>query len=106
MRQRVKALQALAAAVAEGRLELHRGAPLEATLATLTALPGIGEWSAQLIALRALAWPDAWPASDIGLLKALGTRDVAGVAAAGRGLAALARLCRDADSGSAWRRQP
>ena len=81
VRQRVKALQALAAAVAEGRLQLRPGADLEATLAALTALPGIGDWSAQLIALRTLAWPDAWPASDIGLLKALGTRDVAAAAA-------------------------
>lgn len=75
VRQRVKALQALAAAVAGGRIELHRGAPLEATLDALRALPGIGEWTAQLIAMRALAWPDAWPASDIGLMNALGSRD-------------------------------
>ncbi|MFM2121364.1 MAG: DNA-O6-methylguanine-protein-cysteine S-methyltransferase/DNA-3-methyladenine glycosylase Ada/AlkA [Pseudomonadota bacterium] len=77
VRQRVRALQALAAAVASGRLRLQPGQPLEATLADLQALPGIGPWTAQLIALRALAWPDAWPASDIGLLNALGTRDVA-----------------------------
>jgi AraC family transcriptional regulator of adaptative response / DNA-3-methyladenine glycosylase II len=75
VRQRVKALQALAAAVAAGEIELHRGAPLQATLDALLALPGIGQWSAQLIALRALAWPDAWPASDIGLMNALGSRD-------------------------------
>jgi AraC family transcriptional regulator of adaptative response / DNA-3-methyladenine glycosylase II len=81
VRQRVRALQALAAAVQEGRVELHRGAPLQATLDSLRALPGIGEWSAQLIAMRALAWPDAFPASDIGLLNALGTRDVAAVEA-------------------------
>ncbi|MBL8349637.1 MAG: DNA-3-methyladenine glycosylase 2 family protein [Burkholderiaceae bacterium] len=81
VRQRVKALQALAAAVSEGRLQLRPGADLDATLAALTALPGIGDWSAQLIALRTLAWPDAWPASDIGLLKALDTRDVAAAAA-------------------------
>ena len=72
VRQRVKALQALAAAVADGALQLQPGANLSATLAALTALPGIGDWSAQLIALRTLAWPDAWPASDIALLKALG----------------------------------
>ncbi len=72
VRQRVKALQALAAAVADGALQLQPGANLNATLAALTALPGIGDWSAQLIALRTLAWPDAWPASDIALLKALG----------------------------------
>ncbi len=76
VRQRVKALQALAAAVAAGDIELHRGAPLQPTLEALRALPGIGEWTAQLIAMRALAWPDAWPASDIGLMNALGSRDV------------------------------
>ena len=76
VRQRVRALQALAVEVAEGRIQLHRAAPLQATLDALMALPGIGPWSAQLIAMRALAWPDAWPASDIGILNALGTRDV------------------------------
>lgn len=75
VRQRVRALQALAGEVAGGRLALHRAAPLDATLAALRALPGIGEWSAQLIAMRALGWPDAWPAADIGLLNALHTRD-------------------------------
>lgn len=75
VRQRVQALQALAAAVAAGRLRLDPAAPLEATLAALHALPGVGDWTAQLIAMRALGWPDAWPATDIGLLNALGTRD-------------------------------
>jgi len=73
VRQRVKALQALAAAVVAGTLTLQRGAPLEATLNTLRALPGVGEWTAQVIAMRALAWPDAWPAADIGLMNALGS---------------------------------
>jgi AraC family transcriptional regulator of adaptative response / DNA-3-methyladenine glycosylase II len=71
VRQRVGALQALARAVVEG-LPLHRGAPLAATRAALLALPGIGEWTTQLLALRVLGWPDAFPATDIGLLKALG----------------------------------
>jgi AraC family transcriptional regulator of adaptative response / DNA-3-methyladenine glycosylase II len=75
VRQRVGALQALARAVAEGRLELHRAAPLEATLETLHSLPGVGEWTAQVIAMRALAWPDAWPARDIGVMNALGSRN-------------------------------
>jgi AraC family transcriptional regulator of adaptative response / DNA-3-methyladenine glycosylase II len=79
VRQRTRALQALALEVHEGRLQLHRGAPLAATLQALHALPGIGEWSAQLIAMRALAWPDAFPASDIGVLNALGTRDLVAV---------------------------
>lgn len=75
VRQRVKALQALAAAVASGAIELHRNAPLAPTLDALRALPGIGDWTAQVIAMRALAWPDAWPASDIGLMNALGSRN-------------------------------
>lgn len=75
VRQRVGALQALATEVAAGRILLGRGAPLAETLAALQALPGIGDWTAQVIAMRALAWPDAWPATDIGLMNALGTRD-------------------------------
>jgi AraC family transcriptional regulator of adaptative response / DNA-3-methyladenine glycosylase II len=75
VRQRVRALQALATAVVEGRIALHPGAPLLPTLESLRELPGIGEWTVQLIAMRALAWPDAWPASDIGLHNALGVRD-------------------------------
>jgi AraC family transcriptional regulator, regulatory protein of adaptative response / DNA-3-methyladenine glycosylase II len=76
VRQRVGALQALAAAVDDGLLALHPGAPLESTMDALRALPGVGEWTAQVVAMRALAWPDAFPASDIGVLNALGTRDI------------------------------
>jgi len=72
--------------VAAGRIELHAAAPLEATLAALRALPGVGEWTVQLIALRSLGWPDAFPASDIGVLDALapliGTRDARAAEAA------------------------
>jgi AraC family transcriptional regulator of adaptative response / DNA-3-methyladenine glycosylase II len=75
VRQRVRAMQALATAVVAGQIELHRGAPLHATLDALRALPGVGEWTAQVIAMGALAWPDAWPASDVGLMNALGSRD-------------------------------
>ncbi len=87
VRQRVRALQALAQVVADGRLDLNPGADLAATLAALTALPGIGDWSAQLIALRTLGWPDAWPASDIALLKALGQPAGARDPAAGTAIA-------------------
>jgi AraC family transcriptional regulator of adaptative response / DNA-3-methyladenine glycosylase II len=75
VRQRVGAIQALARAVASGEIALDRHAPLEPTLDALRALPGIGEWTTQVIAMRALAWPDAWPATDIGLYNALGTRN-------------------------------
>lgn len=76
VRQRVRALQALAAETAAGRIMLHPAAPLQPTLQALRALPGIGEWTVQLIAMRVLSWPDAFAATDIGLLNALGTRDV------------------------------
>jgi AraC family transcriptional regulator of adaptative response / DNA-3-methyladenine glycosylase II len=75
VRQRIGALQALARAVSDGSLELHRAAPLQETLHKLQTLPGIGNWTAQVIAMRVLAWPDAFPATDIGVLNALGTRD-------------------------------
>ena len=71
VRQRVGALQALARAALAG-LPLHRGAALAATTAALRALPGVGDWTVELLALRVLGCADAFPATDIGLLKALG----------------------------------
>ena len=38
----------------------------------LQALPGIGNWTAEYIAMRALAWPDAFPSGDFGVRSALG----------------------------------
>ena len=65
----------LAQAIADKKLVLEPSANVESTLAALKAIPGIGDWTAQLVAMRALAWPDAWPAADIGLMNALGSRD-------------------------------
>jgi AraC family transcriptional regulator of adaptative response / DNA-3-methyladenine glycosylase II len=75
VRSRVTALQALARAVAAGRLSLAPSAPLQPTLEALAALPGVGPWTAQMIAMRALAWPDAFPAGDLAVMRALGLRD-------------------------------
>jgi AraC family transcriptional regulator of adaptative response / DNA-3-methyladenine glycosylase II len=72
VRQRQAALQAIAREVAAGRIALHAGADVPSTIAALQALPGIGDWTAQYIAMRALRWPDAFPAGDIALQKALG----------------------------------
>jgi len=68
---RARTILALGRAVAEGALELVPHADIERTLATLRALPGIGEWTAQYIAMRALAWPDAFPHTDLGVMKAM-----------------------------------
>lgn len=73
IRTRTTAIKALAEAVLNQQLVLAPGQALAPTLAALKALPGIGEWTAQLVALRVLAWPDAFPASDAGVLKALGS---------------------------------
>jgi AraC family transcriptional regulator of adaptative response / DNA-3-methyladenine glycosylase II len=47
------------------------GRSLEDAVAQLRALPGIGEWTAQYIAMRQLREPDAFPAADIGLMRAM-----------------------------------
>jgi AraC family transcriptional regulator of adaptative response / DNA-3-methyladenine glycosylase II len=75
VKQRQAAIHALANAVMQERLSLHPGADLDATLTALTALPGIGDWTAQYIAMRALRWPDAFPAGDVALHKALGLQE-------------------------------
>ncbi|HEY8459086.1 MAG TPA: AlkA N-terminal domain-containing protein [Blastocatellia bacterium] len=70
--KRAECLIALARAVAEGEVKLEPGADAEATIARLKRIPGIGDWTAHYIAMRALRWPDAFPHSDLGLRKALG----------------------------------
>ncbi len=68
---RLRTLGAVArAAIAEHDL-FSTARDLESAVARLCALPGIGEWTAQYIALRALHEPDAFPASDVGLLRAM-----------------------------------
>ena len=70
--KRAATLHAVARAVASGELRLHAGADAAATIDRLKALPGIGDWTAQYIVMRALHWPDAFPAGDLGLRKAVG----------------------------------
>jgi AraC family transcriptional regulator of adaptative response / DNA-3-methyladenine glycosylase II len=68
---RGKALTGLAAAVAEDPNILGIGRSLDEAVARLKALPGVGEWTAQYIALRGMREPDAFPAADVGLMRAL-----------------------------------
>ena len=72
-RSRAGALRGLAAAMQADRDLLRPCETLEETLAKLSALPGVGPWTAQYIAMRALREPDAFPASDLGLLRAMAT---------------------------------
>jgi len=68
---RARAIVLLAAEVASGRLRLEPSADVASTLAALEALPGVGPWTAQYVAMRALAWPDAFPHPDVAILKAM-----------------------------------
>jgi AraC family transcriptional regulator of adaptative response / DNA-3-methyladenine glycosylase II len=70
-RARAHAVHALACAVASGALDLRARRGLDDTVAALTRLPGVGEWTAQYIALRAFGEPDAFPSSDLGIRHAL-----------------------------------
>ncbi|MFY0534703.1 DNA-3-methyladenine glycosylase family protein [Nannocystis pusilla] len=69
--QRARTIVALAAAVADGCADLSIGADPERTVAALEALPGIGPWTAQYIAMRSLRWPDGFPGGDLVVRRAL-----------------------------------
>lgn len=71
--KRAETLYALAAAAADGKLPLSRGA-ISAGRAALEDIPGIGPWTIEYVALRALGDPDAYPATDIALINALGRK--------------------------------
>jgi len=71
-RTRARTAIALARAVAEHKIDLAPGAEIARTRVALLEIPGIGEWTAEYILLRAVRWPDAFPAGDLGLRKAAG----------------------------------
>ncbi|MCO5101217.1 MAG: 3-methyladenine DNA glycosylase 2 [Burkholderiaceae bacterium] len=72
--RRARTIRLLAEAIAEGSLVLAPGAAVEPTVERLLATPGIGDWTAQYIAMRALCWRDAFPAGDLAVMRALGAR--------------------------------
>jgi AraC family transcriptional regulator, regulatory protein of adaptative response / DNA-3-methyladenine glycosylase II len=73
-RTRERALRALAEAVAGG-LRLDPPADPVETRAALLELPGVGPWTAEYIAMRALRDPDAWPGGDLWLRRAAAGAD-------------------------------
>ena len=70
-RRRAESVHALARAVADGQVRLDPPVDAGATRRALQELPGIGPWTAEYVAMRALGDPDAFPHSDLGLLQAL-----------------------------------
>jgi AraC family transcriptional regulator, regulatory protein of adaptative response / DNA-3-methyladenine glycosylase II len=68
---RAETIRALARAVCDGRLSFEGVVESDAFLKRLCEIPGIGKWTAQYVAMRALGEPDAFPSGDLGLLRAM-----------------------------------
>ncbi len=69
---RIETIRAFARAVCDGRIRFEGIVGADEFLASLCEIPGIGKWTAQYVAMRALGEPDAFPSGDLGLLRALG----------------------------------
>ena len=70
-RARARTLRDLAEAALRGELDFRPGMDIAAATAALLQVRGIGPWTAQYVAMRALRFPDAFPSADLGLRKAL-----------------------------------
>ena len=88
---RSETIRGIARALLGGRVDFRSDQPLDSFVARWVALPGIGEWTAHYIAMRALSHPDAFPAADLILRRAasgdgstMGTRALDGMAEAWR----------------------
>ncbi|MEM7542871.1 MAG: DNA-3-methyladenine glycosylase, partial [Pseudomonadota bacterium] len=79
--KRASSIKLAATRVASEELRLVPGADPEIVRALLTSIPGIGDWTAAYVAMRGLGWPDALPAADLGIKKALGLTKVKDVEA-------------------------
>jgi AraC family transcriptional regulator of adaptative response / DNA-3-methyladenine glycosylase II len=67
---RRRTLAAVVDVLASGRLDVGPGADRDRSRAALAALPGVGPWTVEMVALRALGDPDAFPATDLGVRRA------------------------------------
>jgi AraC family transcriptional regulator of adaptative response / DNA-3-methyladenine glycosylase II len=81
--KRAQTIIELARALTEGGVALTPGVNVQVVIEKLKTITGIGEWTAQYIAMRALTWPDAFPHTDLGVMKALGERNPKRVLQAG-----------------------
>jgi len=71
-RSRAQAISGLAQATLDGRFNWDASTSLQDNVSRLCELPGIGAWTAHYVAMRAFGEPDAFPAADLGLRRALG----------------------------------
>lgn len=92
--KRVETLQRVAAAVASGEISLNvsHGDDVAELRRQLLAMPGIGPWTVEYIAMRAWRDPDAWPASDLVLMNLMTQQD-----------ASLTRLALHKVRAEAWK---
>jgi AraC family transcriptional regulator, regulatory protein of adaptative response / DNA-3-methyladenine glycosylase II len=81
-RSRRQSFAALAEALATGRIDLSVGGDWHEARLRLAALPGIGPWTVETIAMRALGDPDAFPAADLGVRAAARQADLPATPAA------------------------
>src|SRR5207245_93900 len=88
---RIRTVQAVARALADGELALDTGGDRETTRRALVGLPGIGPWTADYLAMRALGDPDAFLPTDLGVRKGAA---LLGIADAPRALEAHAARWR------------
>ncbi|HJV50292.1 MAG TPA: AlkA N-terminal domain-containing protein [Noviherbaspirillum sp.] len=93
-RTRAQTIANLACFAAQGGLQLRPGASLAEAVEQLKSVRGIGDWTAHYVALRALRFPDAFPAGDLGLQKA---------AAADGGRLTEKQLAAHAEAWAPWR---
>lgn len=77
--RRAETIRIFARAVCDGKISFERLIDTDAFLAQLREIPGIGDWTAQYVAMRALGEPDALPTADLGLLRALGVSTARGL---------------------------
>lgn len=72
-KSRAQTVLRVAEAFSEDSNFVHPSMPVDEALKRLQSIRGIGDWTAQYVALRALRAPDAFPAADLGLLRAVKT---------------------------------
>jgi len=97
VRSRAETIRRVAAAAADGELNFDVTQEPEDFCRSLTSIKGVGDWTAQYVAMRVLKNPDAFPSSDLGLLKAV---DLIGNQT---GRTTPAELLRQAESWRPWR---
>ena len=93
-RARAATIRALATSVACGEVTFDASRGIDDTVARLCAIDGVGPWTAHYIAMRACGEPDAFPATDLGLRRALGN---------GKGPLPATEVSRYAEAWRPWR---